>query len=143
MRSEPGLPEHAPKRQEIKMAKANDARKCFSLIIVDVGLIKKRETVVVARSTHRGSGFAHRSRTSKHAEASRRICQQAGTRVHTHASGTIYISTRASTVCLILDYDLKLPDFYASRKSVSEDAFIKKLSQTRPQNPRPGFYTAV
>ena len=51
--------------------------------------------VLIARSTHRGSGIAHRSWTSKLAEASRRICVKTPTAdAHAPADGGIYISTR-------------------------------------------------
>ncbi|MDO4335674.1 MAG: hypothetical protein Q4C37_07600 [Bacteroidales bacterium] len=48
-----------------------------------------------------------------------------------------YISTKASTVCFNPDYDSKLPDFYASRKSVSINATQYVIIP--PAKPSTGF----
>lgn len=88
-------------------------------------LIKeKRESLYCfARPACRGLRIAHRSRTSKLAEASRRICYTPMTNAHAFAYDGIYISTLASTVCCILDYDLKVAKFLQAKKERRVNAF--------------------
>ena len=82
---------------------------------------KKRESHTVARSANGGSGIAHHCRTSKLAEASRRICVKTPTAdAHAPAAGGIYISTRhllfAAFLTVIEIYQISVCQERASSK---------------------------
>ena len=63
-----------------------------------------------------GLRIAHRSRTSKHAEASRRYsADMPAIDAHAATIGDTYISTLASTVCYIPDYDMKVAKFQQAK----------------------------
>ena len=77
----------------------------FSLA-VGVSIQKKRETVLVARPTHRGSGIAHRSWTSKLAEPHAEYDTSTdNARALSAYWRWLLIFALASTVCYILGYD--------------------------------------
>ena len=95
-----------------------------SALILGCGYKRKSvRAVLVARSTLRGSGIAHHCRTSKLAEASRRICYMSIPNDLTLLWTEYTYPHKPSTVCYNLDNDLKFTRFRRVKKERRVNAF--------------------
>lgn len=90
---------------------------------------------------------AHLSRTSKLAEASRRICHTPVPDAHASDSDRIYISTKTSTVCCILDVAFEIFQISVCQERASSKRFslcnglriASRCLPYPPATPRPGL----
>ncbi|MDE6697821.1 MAG: hypothetical protein K2K25_13155, partial [Muribaculaceae bacterium] len=96
-----------------------------------VSIYRKREVCTDARSTVRGLRIARMSRTSKLAEASRRICYTPILDTHVPSRMDNTYPRKASTVCYIPDESLKVAKFLTVKKERRVNASIMSHSPSR------------
>ena len=111
----------------------------FSLA-VGVSIQKKRETVLVARPTHRGSGIAHRSWTSKLAEPHAEYDTSTDNARALSAYWRWLLIFALASTCLLHSWLqlLKFSRFQIAKKERRVNAFPNVFAESLPRCPLPG-----